>query len=95
MTAEAQSSHILIPKPPQHPSLSPPILSDWRLVLSREAEAQTQTWSRTSVKSHVFITGFVPMMGLGGADWQPWYATGYLSFNDSNLNVHFDQTILL
>ncbi|KAK1891741.1 DNA-directed RNA polymerase subunit beta, partial [Dissostichus eleginoides] len=54
-----------------HPSLSPPILSDWRLVLSREAEAQTQTWSRTSVKSHVFITGFVLMMGLGGADWQP------------------------
>ncbi|TKS69808.1 hypothetical protein D9C73_003875 [Collichthys lucidus] len=32
------------------------------LLLSREAQAQTQTWSRTSVGSHVFITVFVLMM---------------------------------
>lgn len=59
LTAEAQSSLVHPPTssttdpPPQHPSHCLPILSDWGLFLSREAEA------------HVFIADFVPMIWTG------------------------------
>lgn len=50
------------PQPPPPPPSPPPIFHDWRLLLSRAAEAQTQTRSVTSLGSHVFITVFVLMM---------------------------------